>query len=317
MLTMPEDFIEPIQACMNADGQFEFGRWALEGMTKLEPLWLLKYLPNMPASHLAIFNDLRGPNNSITQREASANLAVGEALEILRRGDADVMIAGSTGTRLHPMKAIHAFQQEQLADGRFPPEEASRPFDQDRAGMVLGEGAGAMVLETLQHAQARGAKIYAEVLAAAAHAAADRRLLARRDRAVELVLRSLLQRSGLLPEQIGHLHAHGLSTRSSDREEAQAIQAVFGNRSKPIPVVAAKSYFGNLGAGSGLVELAASLLALQHGQLFATLNYRTPDPECPIHVVGTPGQPAGQCFIHVNVTPQGQAAGVLIRKYEG
>lgn len=317
MLTMPEDFIEPIQACVNADGQFEFGRWALDGMTKLEPLWLLKYLPNMPASHFAIFNDLRGPNNSITQREASANLAVGEAFEILRREDADVMVAGSTGTRLHPMKAIHAFQQEQLADDRFPPEQASRPFDRDRAGMVLGEGAGAIVLETLPRAQARGARIYGEVLAAAAHTAADRRLVARRDRAIELVLRSLLQRAGLTPDQIGHLHAHGLGARTSDREEAQAIQAVFGNRAKPLPVAAAKSYFGNLGAGSGLVELAASLLALEHGQLFAVLNYQTPDPECPIHVVREAGEPAGQCFIHVNVTPQGQAAGLLIRKYEG
>lgn len=316
MLTMPEEFIESVQACVNAQGQFEFGRWALEGMPKLAPLWLLKYLPNMPASHLAIFNDLRGPNNSITQREASANLALGEAFEILRRGDAEGMVVGGTGTRLHPMKAIHVFQQEELADGRLGPAEASRPFDRDRVGMVLGEGAGAVVLETLEHAQARGAGIYGEVVASASHAVADRRLLARRERALGHVLRSLLQRAGLQPEQIGHLHAHGLSTRSCDREEAQAIATVFGSRAKPLPVVAAKSYFGNLGAGSGMVELAASLLALQHEQLFATLNYQTPDPECPVHVVRDPGVPAGKNFIHLNVTPQGQASGVLIRKYE-
>jgi len=314
MLTMPEDFIEPIRACINAEGQFEFARWALEGMPKLEPLWLLKYLPNMPASHFAIFNDLRGPNNSITQREASAHLAVGEAFEILRRGDAEVMVAGSTGTRLHPMKAIHAFQQEELADGRFSPAEASRPFDRDRAGMVLGEGA--VVLERLEHARARGARIYAEVLAAASHAVAEPRLLARRDRAIQLVLESLLHRAGLSPDQIGHVHAHGLSTRSCDREEAQAIHAVFGQRSSPVPVVAAKSYFGNLGAGSGLVELIGSLLALVHGQLFATLNYKTPDPDCPVHVVHEAGHPAGRCCIAVSVTPQGQASGLLIRTYE-
>jgi 3-oxoacyl-[acyl-carrier-protein] synthase II len=316
MLTMPEDFIEPIRACINAEGQFEFARWALEGMPKLEPLWLLKYLPNMPASHFAIFNDLRGPNNSITQREASAHLAVGEAFEILRRGDAEVMVAGSTGTRLHPMKAIHAFQQEELADGRFSPAEASRPFDRDRAGMVLGEGAGAVVLERLEHARARGARIYAEVLAAASHAVAEPRLVARRDRAIQLVLESLLHRAGLSPDQIGHVHAHGLSTRSCDREEAQAIHAVFGQRSSPVPVVAAKSYFGNLGAGSGLVELIGSLLALVHGQLFATLNYKTPDPDCPVHVVHEAGHPAGRCCIAVSVTPQGQASGLLIRTYE-
>jgi 3-oxoacyl-[acyl-carrier-protein] synthase II len=182
--------------------------------------------------------------------------------------------------------------------------------------MVLGEGAGAVVLERLEHARARGARIYAEVLAAASHAVAEPRLLARRDRAIQLVLESLLHRAGLSPDQIGHVHAHGLSTRSCDREEAQAIHAVFGQRSSPVPVVAAKSYFGNLGAGSGLVELIGSLLALVHGQLFATLNYKTPDPDCPVHVVHEAGHPAGRCCIAVSVTPQGQASGLLIRTYE-
>ena len=109
---MPDELIEGVLQCLDESGKFEFTRWATEGLPRVTPLWLLKYLPNMPASHLAIFNDFRGPNNSLTLREASANLAVGEAYQVILRGNADVMLVGSTGTRLHPMKLIHATQQE-------------------------------------------------------------------------------------------------------------------------------------------------------------------------------------------------------------
>ena len=117
-------------------------------------------------------------------------------------------------------------------------------------------------------------------------------------------------------KQIGHLHAHGLSTRSCDAEEARAIHGVFGGRSRPVPVVAAKSYFGNLGAGGGMVELIASLLALQHGHLFPTLNYETPDADCPVAVVRDGAVEAGESFINLSVTPQAQASAVLIRAIE-
>ncbi len=123
-------------------GDFDFSRWAAEGMPQVTPLWLLKYLPNMPASHVAIYNDLRGPNNSVTLREASANAAVGEAFRTIVRGSADVMVAGATGTRVHPMKMVHSVTQEEVAADGVEPARASRPFDLNRSGMVLGEGAG-------------------------------------------------------------------------------------------------------------------------------------------------------------------------------
>lgn len=314
MLSVPEEFTEGILRCLDDAGQFEFSRWAGEGMPELSPLWLLKYLPNMPASHLAIYNDLRGPNNSITLREAAANLAAAEAYQIIVRGNADRMLAGATGTRLHPVKMIHAVQQEEVALGQIEPERASRPFDRDRTGMVLGEGAGTILLEELSAAEARGATIYGEVLAGASSSAVGPKLAARRDKAIANVLRSTLNGADVAPDQIGHVHAHGLSTRSGDIEEARAIQEVFGSRTEPVPVVAAKSYCGNLGAGSGLVELIGSLLALRHGGLFAVLNYETPDPECPIRVVAEGSVPAGDSFINVSVTPQGQASSLLVRR---
>ena len=172
MLSLPEEFNEGIRQCLNGEGKFEFPRWGLEGLPKMSPLWLFKYLPNMPASHVAIFNDLRGPSNSLTLREAGSNLAVGEAYQIIRRGNADAMVCGATGTRLHAMKIVHAVSQEEVACGNGDPTKVSRPFDRNRSGMVLGEGAGAVVIEELAHAQARGATIYGEIVAASSRAAA-------------------------------------------------------------------------------------------------------------------------------------------------
>ncbi len=315
ILTMPEEFEEGVRNCLNADQQFEFSRWAEHGLPKVTPLWLLKYLPNMPASHIAIYNDLRGPSNSLTLREAAANLAVGEAYCTIARGSADIMIAGATGTRIHPLRTVHASIQEQLATNGVEPAKASRPFDLHRTGMVLGEGAGAIVLEELETARARGAQIYGEVVGQGSSTVLDRSGVAHIDVAIKNAMLQSLRNSGLSSDDIGHVHAHGLSTTWCDAEEAQAINTVFGQRSKPVPVTAAKSYFGNLGAGSGMVELICSLLALQHNRLFPVLNYETPDPACPIAVVQSDDATPGDSFINVNVTPQGQASAVIVRRF--
>jgi 3-oxoacyl-[acyl-carrier-protein] synthase II len=312
MLTAPEEFAASVDTC-TSDGEFQFEQWGDQGMSKMSPLWLLKYLPNMPACHVAIYNDLRGPNNSLTLREASANVAIGEAYRTIVRDAADVMVAGATGTRIHPMKTVHAVHTEELAAGDVEPAEACRPFDLDRQGTVLGEGAGALVLEELGQARARGATIYGEVLAASSSSVSDRHRVAQRDRAMRNVLVASLREAGLKAEELGHINAHGMGSRGVDRDEAAAIAEVFGDGSASAPVTAPKSYFGNLGAGSGAIELAASLLAMHHGRLFRTLNYKTPDPECPISVVHEDGISPGSSFVSLSVTPQGQASSLLVR----
>ena len=153
-----------------------------------------------------------------------------------------------------------------MASPDWRTRQGVRPFDRDRTGMVLGEGAGSIIIEELSTAQARGATIYGEVLAAASSSVAERNLVAQRETAMTNVLRSVLKAANVKPDDVGHLHAHGLSTRTGDIEEARAINNVFGSRQSPVPVTAAKSYFGNLGAGSGMVELIASLLAMQHNR---------------------------------------------------
>ena len=316
MLSVPEEFSEGIVQCLDEQGQFQFSRWGMEGMPKMSPLWLLKYLPNMPASHLAIYNDFRGPNNSLTLREASANAALGEAYQIILRGSAELMLVGATGTRLHPMKMIHAVQQEEVFTGDGDPAAASRPFDRDRRGMVLGEGAGAIVLEELSAAQARGATIYGEVVGVGhqfrrrppaggpARSSDGQRApgdVARRGRERRRRRPSARPR----PE-----HAHLRRRRSPG--DSRSLRRPRRRRCRS---TAAKSYFGNLGAGSGMVELIASLLAMQHDRLFPILNYATPDPECPVAAVRNGDGRPGTSFINLNVTPQGQASAVMVRRF--
>ena len=170
-----------------------------------------------------------------------------------------------------------------------------------------------MILEELEHAKARGAKIYAEVLGAASGSAMNRQGVANRKTVLTNVMTAAIKDAGLKPQDIGHVHAHGLSTRSCDEEEAAALQTVFGNRSSQPPITAAKSYFGNLGAASGLIELIASALALKSGKLFRVLNLETPDPRCELSLAGEEAAGGGS-FLNVNVTPQGQASAVVIAK---
>ena len=314
IMTGPEEFTEGVRNCMTPDGQFDFARWATDGMPKVTPLWLLKYLPNMPASHVAIYNDLRGPNNSITLREAAALLAVGEAYCTIVRGHADVMVAGATGTRLHPLRTVHAAMQEECARGAGEPSKMCRPFDLHRSGMVLGEGAGAIVVEDLERARSRGVPVLAEIVGFGSSAAAHPTTGANLRQALQNVIEQALSKAGIQPDQLGHYHAHGLATRDCDQQEAAAVQAVFGSRSQPLPVTAAKSYMGNVGAAGGMIELITSVLALQHGQLFPILNYETPDPSCPIHAVRSCSEVAGDSFVKASVTPQGQASAIAVRR---
>jgi 3-oxoacyl-[acyl-carrier-protein] synthase II len=314
MLSPPDDLLAGMLRCGTGAGKFEYEKWGRGGLKDMNPLWMLSYLPNMPASHIAIFNDLRGPNNSLTMREAAGLLAIREAAQTIERGHADRMIAGATGTRVHSFKTVHALQQEQLANAELPPAEASRPFDAQRTGMVVGEGAGAILLEEYGAATARGAKIYAEVIGTGSSAAVHPNAEGRREIALAGAARAAIASARLQAADIGHINAHALGTTVGDAEEAAALAVAFNSHLAQIPVVAVKSSFGNLGAGSGVVETIASVLALHHRQLFPTLNYATPDPKCPVRVASAANPAApGSSFLKLSVTPQGQAAAIVVR----
>lgn len=312
MLSPPEDFTDGMIKCGIEDGGFRYADWGQTGLGEMNPLWMLKYLPNMPGSHIAIFNDLRGPNNSLTLREVSGVMAIREAAQTIARGHADRMIAGATGTRIHSFKTVHAVQTEQLADPNSEPAAASRPFDANRTGMVVGEGAGAIVLEELESARSRGAKIYGEIVGTGSSTVTAGNLDGNPTQALANAARAALREAEITPDRLGHVNAHALGTTEGDANEAQALAEVFGDHSKTVPVAAAKSYFGNLGAASGVVELIASALALEEKMLFRTLNYEMVDPACPLAVTASDDHAAGESFLKLSVTPQAQAAAVVV-----
>ena len=307
ILTTPEDVLDGVRSCMT-DSQFDFSRWGTAGLPKMSPLWQLKYLPNMPASHIAILNDFHGPSNSITLREASIGAVIGESVEIIASGRADIMVVGTTGSRLHPYKLMHAKQHEELT------RTACRPFDQYRDGTTLGEGAGALILEEKEHAEKRGADCWGEIVGGSYRSRFDRAGKDFRRETVRSVLDNVLRRGEMLPEQIGHVNAHGLGNRSSDSAEAMGIHDVFGKRTNPIPVTAAKGHFGNLGAGSGTLELIAGILSLRHRTLYPALNFSSADSSCPISVVQSTDVPSGDSFVKIAMSPQSQVSAVLVKR---
>ncbi len=304
---------DPAFACSDKKLNFELARWGMDGLEKMEPLWLLKYLPNMPSCHISILADARGPSNSLTMIEASGNLCIGESIRIMRRGQADVMITGATGTRTTQIKALHARMYDELADfPGEPPETWSRPFDATRNGQVLGEAGVTIILETEAHAAARGAKVYGEILGTGSGCAIDRSGKPNFRLALVNAARAAFHDAGIGPDDVGHVNAFGLSDNVVDAAEAAAIHDLFGARGAEIPVTAFKSYFGNSGAGSGPLEIVASLVGLQTGEVLPTLNYRTPDPACRLNVIhGSPAKAANKVFLKLSVTCMGQASALL------
>lgn len=291
-----------------AGGEFDFAVWSEAIHEDLHPLWLLKHLPNMTASHIAIAHDARGPNNTIVLGDVSGLLAIGEAASVIRRGWADVMLAGGSGCRLHPM-ALVARGDALLSHRRDDCTRASRPFDLDRDGLVNGEGAGMFVLESRDHAVRRGARIRGHLRSATSRCEPAVGGVRLSGSALRLAIRAAIVQAGIEPGGLGHVNAHGASTMEMDRVEANAIVAELGD----IPVTAPKSAFGHLGAGGGAVELAASILGLDAGLIPVSLNYDVPDPDCPVNVVHRePLAGRAGTVLAVNLCSTGQAAAVVV-----
>ena len=311
--TRPEDLVAAASQILT-DDMVEFTRWGEDGLGKIAPLWLLKRLPNMPACHVAIEHDAQGPNNTITCRDASALLALGEAVRVIERGAADAMIVGACSSNIHPVDLTKFNLFESLSHRDDDPEHACRPFDVTRDGTIVGEGAAAFIVERYKHAVAREANIYAEVLGVGAGSDGSGHTNGSDGRGIARSIQTALRRSNLEPDQIGHINAHGKSTQRDDLVEARGYYWGLGDATRRIPVTALKSYFGHFDGGSGAVELAGSLLSLRNETLPATLNYRIPDPRCRLNVVHDGPQPLRNLTaLTVNRTAIGQSAAAIIR----
>jgi 3-oxoacyl-[acyl-carrier-protein] synthase II len=237
-------------------------------------------------AHLADTFDLEGPNYNCLTACAASSQALGEAAELIRRGDAEVMLSGGSHSMIHPLGVTGFNLLTALSTHNEEPKKASRPFDLQRDGFVLGEGAGTLVLEDLEHARQRRATIYAELSGYGTTADAFRVTDSHPDgRGAIACIRGALADSGLKPEDIGYINAHGTSTQVNDRVETLAIKKVFGEQAYKVPVSSSKSMLGHLIAAAGAVELIISIMAIRQGVLPPTINYESPDPECDLDYI--------------------------------
>jgi 3-oxoacyl-[acyl-carrier-protein] synthase II len=290
-------------------GRVDLRAWGEKGLAAITPLWMLKYLPNMLACHVSILHDAQGPNNTVTEGDVASLLALGEAFHILRRGNADLFVVGGADSKINPLSMVRQCAFGHLSRQNDAPERACRPFDRRRDGLVVGEGGGVLIVEELEHARRRGASICGEVVGFGA--AFDRGVTGR---GLARAIRAALARAGIDPDAIDHVNAHGLGSPHYDAAEASAIAEVFG--ANGVPVWALKGNLGNLAAGAGLTELAASVLAMQHGMVPATLNHDEPGSDCPVAVTRAPRAVAKPYFLKLGFTDLGQCAAVVVRRWD-
>ncbi len=266
--------------------KLDLAKFTKSGLELLHPVAELEQEPNMPAGHLASIFNAQGPNANCLTACAASSQAVGEAVEIIRRGDADAMLSGGTHSMIHPFGVTGFNLLTALSTRNDEPKRASRPFDRDRDGFVLGEGAGMVVLEELEHARARGAKIYGELLGYGSTADAYRITDTHPEgRGASACIKMALEDAGLNRDQIHYVNAHGTSTSVNDKVESLAIKNVFGEQAYKIPVSSTKSMMGHLIAAAGATELIVCLKAIEANTLPPTINYETPDPECDLDYI--------------------------------
>jgi 3-oxoacyl-[acyl-carrier-protein] synthase II len=256
------------------------------GFGKVNPFYITGSLPNMPSCQVAIQLGLLGYNTAIATACAASSQSIGEAAEVIRRGDADIMLAGGTEAPICQMTLASFCAIRALSTRNAEPERASRPFDATRDGFVLAEGAGVLVLERLSHARRRGAQIYAEIIGYAStcdayHVTAPH---PEGDGAARAITRALA-RAHISPQQVDYINAHATSTPSGDVAETLAIKQAFGEYAYSVPISSTKSMTGHLTSAAGAVEAAAAILALKHGVIPPTINYEQPDPACDLDYV--------------------------------
>jgi 3-oxoacyl-[acyl-carrier-protein] synthase II len=262
------------------------------GVERIGPFLVTSLIPDMGAGFVAIYANARGPNYATVSACSSSNHAIGDALNIIRRGDADVMIAGGAESGIGEIPVAAFAAMRALSTRNDAPQKASRPFDAERDGFVMADGAGVLVLEALEHALARGARIHGELAGyAATDDASHITLPAPGGRGAVASMSLALADAGLKPEQIAYINAHGTSTLPNDKAETAAIKTTFGERAYQVPVSSTKSMTGHLlGAGGG-IEAIACILAIENGVLPPTINYENPDPDCDLDYVPNVARP--------------------------
>ena len=278
-------FADMMAAALQEDG-LNIARLTQAGLERLNPTMELEQEPNMPAGHLAAMFNAQGPNANCLTACAASSQAVGEATEMIRRGDADVMLSGGTHSMIHPFGVTGFNLLTALSTRNDEPTKASRPFDRLRDGFVLGEGSAMVILEELEHARRRGAPIFGEIVGYGSTADAYRITdIHPEGRGAIACMRMALRNAELNPDQIDYVNAHGTSTAVNDRVETVSCREVFGEKADKTPISSTKSMMGHLIAAAGVTELIVCMLAIRDNVLPPTINYENPDPQCDLDYI--------------------------------
>jgi 3-oxoacyl-[acyl-carrier-protein] synthase II len=313
------DLVElaPAAAASVTNGKFDIRKWGKEGLELVTPLWLLKYLPNMLACHIGIIHDIEGPSNTITCAEASAHLAIGEAAQIIARGDSDIALAGGAEAKVNPIVMIRqCLLHRATIENNDAPASACRPFDADAKGSVFGEGAGVVILEDMENAKRRGAKIYAEIAGigqsnsinpAYEHLEPD-------GLGIQIAIEKAMADAQIQPEDLDLIIPHGTGIAVDDPAEATAIEAVLGKAATKTAVWPTKSMLSNTGAASGAIDVIAAVCAMANGRIPAAKNCDRKAARCNLNIVKQPLETNIRYALCCSYTYGGQTAAVVLRK---
>ena len=313
------DLVElaPAVAASVTNGRFDFHKWGKEGLELVTPLWLLKYLPNMLACHIGIIHDIQGPSNSITCAETSAHLAIAEASQIIARGDSDIALAGGAEAKVNPIVMIRqCLLRRATHQNNDEPTSACRPFDADAKGSVFGEAAGVVILESLENAERRGAKIFAEVAGighsnsinpAYEHIEPD-------GKGIEIAIKKAIADAQIEPGDLDLIIPHGTGIPADDLAEAKAIQAALGEAAAEIPVWPTKSMLSNTGAASGAVDVIAAVCAMTDGRIPAAKNCNRRADGCNLNIANQSQEKKIRYALSCSYTYGGQTAAVVLKQ---
>ncbi len=313
------DMVElaPAVAVSVTDGAFDIRKWGKEGLEQVTPLWLLKYLPNMLACHIGIIHDIQGPSNTITCAEAAGHLAIAEATQTVARGDSDIALAGGAEAKVNPIVMIRqCLIKRATTEANDDPARACRPFDAEAKGSVFGEAAGVVVLENREHAERRGAKIYAEVVGcgqsnsinpAYEHLEPD-------GKGLQIAVEKAMAEAQIQPDEVDLIIPHGTGIPADDLAEARAIRAALGPAAAKIPVWPTKSMLSNTGAAAGAVDIIAAVCAMTDGKIPAAKNCDKKADGCDLNIAAEPRDAKIRYALSCSYTCGGQTAALVLKR---
>jgi len=313
------DLVElaPAVAASVVDGKFDIRNWGKEGLELVTPLWLLKYLPNMLACHIGIIHDIQGPSNTITCAEVAGLLAISEASAVIARHDSDMALAGGAEAKVNPIVMLRqCLLNRATSRGNDDPASACRPFDAEAGGSVFGEGAGMVVLENLQSAEERGAKIYAE-LAGYGHSNninAAYEHLEPEGKGITIAIHKAMEDAAISPEQIDLIIPHGTGIACDDVAEARGIESALGQAVQNAPVFPTKSMLSCTGAAAGALDLVVAVCAMDKAMIPAAKNCDKKAEGCNLNILKQTQHKNVHCVLCCGYTYGGQTAAVILKK---